>query len=99
MSPRPDGRLGMPPACVPEDDATCSICGDEGLVGEVIEAPARAGSGRVALEGPEGEIQERRVAFDLLPEVAAGDRVVIHMGFAIARLRDEGEGGPAAREG
>lgn len=85
----------MPPACVPEDDGTCSVCGDEGLVGVVVEAPQGGGSGRVEVEARDGEVEERRVAFDLLPDVSPGDRVVVHMGFAIGRLREDPAGGPA----
>lgn len=80
----------MPPACVPEEDDSCSLCGDEGLVAEVLEAPRREGRGRVRISRPDGTGEERRIAFDLLPNVEAGDRVVVHMGFAIGRVREAG---------
>lgn len=82
----------MPPPCVPEEDDSCSLCGDEGLVAEVLETPRRGGRGRVRISRPDGTGEERRVAFDLLPDVKAGDRVVVHMGFAIGRVREAGSG-------
>lgn len=80
------------PICAPEEDGSCSICGDEGRVAEVLEAGGGAGRGRVRLEeGPESG-EERRVALDLVPRAEPGDRVVVHMGFAIGLLRDREEG-------
>lgn len=87
------GPADLPPACVPEEEGgRCSICGDEGLEAEVVEAPEDPGAGRVRISRRDGSAEERRVAFDLLPGVEAGDRVVVHMGFAIARLRGDGGG-------
>lgn len=83
---------GLPPACVPDAAGTCSICGDEGLVGEIVELPADDGMGRVRLEtrsGERGGSREHKVALDLLEDVRPGDRVVVHMGFAIARIRED----------
>ena len=68
-----------PEACVPELDGSCSICADEGLVGEVVSVHP----GRVRLARG---IEE--VAFDLLDDVRPGERVVVHLGFAIARVRE-----------
>lgn len=82
---------GLPPACVPEEHRACSVCGDEGLLGEVLEAPNGEAMGRVRLEreSAAGGGLEQVVAFDLLEDVGVGDRVVVHMGFAIARVREE----------
>lgn len=77
-------RPGLPPPCTPGDGEGCSICGDQGLEGEVMELSADARSGRVRL--PDGE---RRVAFDLLHDVHPGDRVIVHLGFAIGLVREE----------
>lgn len=89
----PADGLSLPPACVPDEDGRCSVCGDEGLVGEVLEL-GEDGMGRVRLERPGREADPdapgEAVALDLLEEVAPGDRVVVHMGFAIARIREEG---------
>lgn len=66
-----------PETCVPEADGSCSICADEGLEGEVLSVDP----GRVRLDrGVED------VAFDLLDDVRPGDRVVVHLGFALARV-------------
>lgn len=85
--------LSLPPACVPDERGRCSVCGDEGLVGEVL-ALGEDGMGRVRLARPGREADPdapgESVALDLLEEVAPGDRVVVHMGFAIARIREEG---------
>lgn len=68
--------------CEPRPDGSCSICGDEGLVGEVLGIRAD-GVARVRL--PDGA--EREVATDLLDGVRRGERLVVHLGFAIARVR------------
>lgn len=34
---------------------------------------------------------ETDVALDLLEQVGAGDRVIVHLGFAIARIREDHE--------
>ena len=66
--------------CVP--DGSCSICADEGLIGEVLEVRPDAAQVRIGREVED-------VAIDLLERVRVGDRVVVHLGFAIARVRDE----------
>jgi len=79
VAPDADGR-----ACVPGPAGHCSVCGDEGWVGTVV---AVADGGSEARVRPEGEAGVE-VALDLVDGVAAGDRVVVHMGFAIATVRD-----------
>ena len=66
-------------ACLP--DGGCSICADQGLVGEVLEVRQDAAQVRIGQ-------QVENVAIDLLQGVRVGDRVVVHLGFAIARVRD-----------
>lgn len=79
------GRPDLPPPCIPGSAGeSCSICGDEGLEGEVVALDGDGRSGRVRL--PDGEIQ---VAFDLLQTVHPGDRVIVHLGFAIGLVREE----------
>ncbi len=68
---------------MPAPDGSCSICGDEGHVGKVV-ALASPTTARVRLEGG-----VRDVAIDLLEGVRPGDRLVVHLGFAIARVREE----------
>lgn len=81
----------MPPACVPDEAGRCSICGDEGVVGEVVEVSADAATGLVRLHGDGaaggGAVRETEVALDLVHAPRPGDRVVVHMGFAIAKVR------------
>lgn len=59
----------------------CSLCADAGEVGEVVELLA-GGEARVRLDSGE----EARAALDLVGGVAAGDRLLVHQGFALARL-------------
>lgn len=80
----------LPPTCVPDERGSCSICGDEGLVAEVVEAAGSGSEGRVRLEAGEDAGRELPVALDLVPMVEEGDRVLVHMGFAIGRVREEG---------
>lgn len=67
--------------CV-DQTGRCSLCADEGRVGEVVEVLA-GGLARVELPGG---IEE--VALDLLDGVAPGDRLVVHLGFALARVAE-----------
>lgn len=77
------------PACEPQPDGTCSICGDEGLVGVVVRVVSpRAARVRLA-DG------EREVATDLVETVRRGDRLIVHLGFAIARVEPGGKPEPA----
>ena len=69
-------------SCVLDEGGRCSVCGDTAFVGEVLEVPARSVA-RVRL--PDGV---REVNTDLLAGVKAGERVVVHLGFAIARVRE-----------
>lgn len=82
----------LPDACVPEPGGGCSICGDEGREARVLElAEEGRDRGRVRMVDT-GE--EARVALDLVAGVEPGDRVVVHMGFAIGRVLDGPHGGP-----
>lgn len=89
-----DSGTGMPPACVPDEGESCSICGDEGQVGEVLEIAAGESTARLRLPGG-----ERHVAIELVEDVKAGDRLVVHLGVAIARVREAPVpgGGPGRR--
>lgn len=82
----------LPPACVPEPDDTCSICGDEGRVGELLSPPNEGSEAPVRMVDT-GETA--RVALDLLAGAQPGDRLLVHMGFAIARVRDDRDGSTA----
>lgn len=86
------GRFSVGPTCLPDEDGGCSLCGDEGLVAEIVESAGEDGQGRVRLDDGPDAGDERRVALDLVPRAEAGDRVVVHMGFAIGLVRSGEEG-------
>lgn len=67
----------------PGRTGSCSICADEGRVGEVVavEGEGPGAIGRVRVEGVDEE-----VALDLLDDVRPGQRIVVHLGFAIGRV-------------
>lgn len=75
--------MKAPRACVPGRAASCAICADEGRVGEVIAVEGR-GLGAVGRVAIDGAVEE--VALDLLDGVRPGERVVVHLGFAIGRV-------------
>lgn len=72
-----------PDVCMADEPSGCSICGDEGLIGEVLEVAQSQGAAQVRIGR---DIQE--IALDLLEGVRPGDRVVVHLGFAIASVQD-----------
>jgi hypothetical protein len=74
---------GFADACREDEADRCSICADEGLIGEVLEVAQHQGAAQVRI-GP----AVHEVAVDLLERVRPGDRVVVHLGFAIARVQD-----------
>lgn len=84
-TPRGADRSVDAPACVPDEAGSCSICADEGRIGEVVsvEGEGLGAVGRVLLGGAEEE-----VALDLLDRVRPGERIVVHLGFAIARVEE-----------
>ena len=58
----------------------CHLCGDEAIVGRVIDIDARDRTATVQL--PDGPTT---VALDLVDAVV-GDDVLVHLGFAIERV-------------
>lgn len=72
------------PTCTPGPDGHCALCADEGLPGQVL-ALQDDNMALVAMAGG-----QQAVALDLVEEAQVGDWVLVHLGFAIARL----EGGP-----
>lgn len=83
MKPGPTPRQAAGPACAPDEFGSCSICADEGRIGEVVsvEGEGLGAVGHVLVDGAEEE-----VALDLLDGVRPGERLVVHLGFAIARV-------------
>lgn len=80
----------LPPACRPgpEDAGNgCSICGDEGREGTVVRLLDDGRTARVRLA--DGDVTD--VALDLLHAVRPGDRLIVHLGFAIATVREGSE--------
>jgi len=83
-------QLDAAPVCTPGPDGRCALCADEGLPGQVLALRAD-GLALVQLEaGPQ------EVAMDLVEDAQVGDWVLVHLGFAIARLDDAA--GAAARD-
>ena len=68
--------------CHPRPDGSCSICSDVALVGFVN----RVNSAEQTAEVLYGDSSET-VALDLVSDVVKGDTVLVHMGFAIGRVR------------
>ena len=85
-----DISLFLPPSfeeprmCTPGPDGHCALCADEGLPGQVL-ALQDDNMALVAMSRA-----EQAVALDLVEDAQVGDWVLVHLGFAIARL----EGGP-----
>lgn len=61
-------------------DGTCHLCGDEAVLGRVLDVDARARTATVAFADGAAT-----VALDLV-EAGVGDDVLVHLGFAIARV-------------
>lgn len=72
----PDDAAGR---CDP-GSGTCHLCGDVAAPGRVVAVDAAARTATVALAGGEAT-----VALDLV-EAGVGDELLVHLGFAIARL-------------
>ena len=73
------------PSRIPDCDAPsghCHLCGDDAVIGSVLELDLIARTATVAL--PDGPAT---VAMDLV-DAAVGDRVLVHFGFAIERVGD-----------
>ncbi len=71
----------MSERCRPTVDGTCALCGDDAELGRVSEVDGRAMVARVMIGS-----RIETVALDLVDDVAAGDVLLVHQGFAIGRL-------------
>lgn len=58
----------------------CHLCGDEAVVGRVVDIDARARTATVEFSG-----SIATVALDLV-DASVGDDVLVHLGFAIGRM-------------
>jgi hydrogenase maturation factor len=61
-------------------DEACAVCGDVAVPGRVLTVDASARTATVELE-----CRTETVAIDLV-EANVGDTLLVHLGFAIARL-------------
>lgn len=84
----------MRPVCTPGPTGHCSVCGDEAVVVRVVAVDRASDTARV-----EGSLEADTVALDLVEDVTVGDRLMVHMGFAIARMEDRDAGKGAEAEG
>lgn len=66
--------------CRPTPDGKCGVCADDAELGRVQEVDVHAMLARVAIGA-----RIETVALDLIDDVAAGDLVLVHQGFAIGR--------------
>lgn len=77
----PTASRNAAPACVPDFDGSCSVCADEALPGVVLSLNTAEGTAEVRIAG-----EIATVALDLVDEVATGDCLMVHLGFAISRV-------------
>ena len=63
-----------------ERSGACHLCGDEAVAGRVIAVDAAARTATVAFDSGTAN-----VALDLV-DASIGDDLLVHLGFAIARL-------------
>jgi len=68
------------PVCAPGPDGRCSICSDEGIPGRILELHP---DNMALVEMPDGP---QAVAVDLVDDAKVGEWLLVHLGFAIARL-------------
>ncbi len=68
--------------CLPNPDGSCSICADEALLGTVLAVDADTVTAQVQFA--DGVVST--VALDLVGDIAAGDELMVHLGFAITRV-------------
>jgi len=61
-------------------DGTCHLCGDEAVSGRVMSIDGTSGTAMVDFGGT-----QQIVALDLV-DATVGDTLLVHLGFAIARL-------------
>lgn len=75
---RPAGPSGE---CDPPARGHCSVCGDEAWPALVMALDGAAGIAEIEVQG-----ERRKVSLDLVEGVVPGDTLLIHQGFAIARI-------------
>ncbi len=73
-----------PPACEVAPEDHCAICGDEAVEGRVVAVDHETATAEVDF----GDTVST-VALDLVDDVAVGDAVMVHQGFAIGRMEQQ----------
>lgn len=69
-------------SCQPDAHADgCPTCGDQALPAKILHIDRASNLARIEIGEREGE-----VALDLVDDVRVGDTVLVHLGFAIAKL-------------
>lgn len=69
--------------CSPNESGHCITCSDEGVPARVIDVNAE-----LALATVLADEQQMEVGIELLDGVGVGDVVLVHAGFAIARVEE-----------
>ena len=64
-------------------DGSCHLCGDEAVAGRVTDIDPETRTATVAFESGTAT-----VALDLV-DARVGDRLLVHLGFAIERLAED----------
>ena len=72
--------------CEPSPDGHCSICGDAAVLARVVAIDGATATAELRDGTP------TTVAIDLVENVAIGETLVVHLGFAIGRLSEDGRG-------
>lgn len=70
-------------ACSPDAHGHCGVCADEGVVARVLSVHGETKTATAVVAG-----EEVSVALDLIDAVGAGETILVHLGFAIARVRE-----------
>lgn len=68
------------PACTPDEEGHCSLCGDDAIRAVVFGIDTPTAMAWVRTDG-----STHVIATDLLDNVRIGDVVLVHQGFAIGR--------------
>jgi hydrogenase maturation factor len=78
VTPYPES-LGV--SCTPDGNGACSLCGDVAVRAKIVSIDQDAGMA-IACSGD----VELSVALDLIEPPTVGDTILVHQGFAIARV-------------
>ena len=71
-------------SCTTDGHEHCAVCADDGLAVEVVAIDHETNTATALADGT-----EHVVALDLTEGVRIGDTIIVHLGFAIARVGDD----------